>query len=403
MACNGDCNVCSACTKKVEDNQSIQELSVIKGFRYDNLRKPFSAVINVTDSCNNKCPYCFASDNTNFMSFETAVATVEYLKTNCKENQVPTIVFFGGEPLLCFESVIKPLVEKYGESCNWSITTNGTLLTEKIIDFFSEHNVGVLLSMDGIKEVQDVARPMKNGGSSFDAIMENIHYLLMKLPETTVRATVTSISAPHIFESFLFFESLGFKECAFCANEREDFSPELYRILVDEYMKCGEYIYKKLLKREKVISFNTLITMYRDFKEADTNPQFHNELDRCGMGTTAIGVSFDGKLIPCQEENTSQSIVIGDVFNGIDKEKHIKYLEEYFNLMKKIDCSSICEANTRLVCYNFECPNVLIKNKGNIPQGHCVQTRALLLTASRLYHLCCDSIFENIRAYFKEG
>lgn len=403
MACTGSCATCgSACTKKADDNKAIQEMSAITGFKYDNLRKPISAVLNVTDACNNACPYCFATESKNFMTLDTAIAAVEYIKKNCGEGQIPTIIFFGGEPMLNYEGVVKPLIEKYKNNCNWSITTNGTLLTEEVIDFFAENNVGVLLSMDGIKEVQDEARPMKNGKSSFDAIMENIHYLIMKIPSATVRATVTSISAPHIFESMKFFEKMGFKECAFCANEREEFSPEIYRVLVDQYLLCGEYIYKKLLKREPVISFNTLITAYRDLRESDYTPTFHNELDRCGMGTTAVGVSYNGNLIPCQEENTSQSMIIGDVFSGINKEKHIAYLEHYFDLMRKIDCESLCEANTRLVCYNFECPNVLIKNGGKIPQGHCVQTRALLIAAGRLYHLCGDSIFDNIRKYFKE-
>ena len=135
---------------------SIKSLAEISEIDYDSISLPTAAVMNVTDECNNKCPYCFVHFQKNYMTFETADKAARFLLENCKKNgknQIPSIAFFGGEPLLCFNSVIKPLVEKYDGKFKWSVTTNGTLLTEEIIDFLSDHHFGILLSWDGVKVV----------------------------------------------------------------------------------------------------------------------------------------------------------------------------------------------------------------------------------------------------------
>lgn len=88
------------------------------------------------------------------MSLETAIKAAEWVKSNAFDKQTtPTINFFGGEPLLKFDDIIKPLVEKYHKEITFGITTNGVLLNEDIVDFFKLYNVNVLLSFDGIPEV----------------------------------------------------------------------------------------------------------------------------------------------------------------------------------------------------------------------------------------------------------
>lgn len=159
MSCNGDCGSCGTrCDYVSQVERDIYKMMAFKSDirkEYDSLKKPTNAVVSLTNQCNNACPYCFVDFNPMRMGFETAEKIIAFLKENCSDGEIPTFVFFGGEPLLEFEGIIKPLIEKYGESVKWSITTNGTLLTEEIIDFFSDNKVSILLSMDGNKQIQD--------------------------------------------------------------------------------------------------------------------------------------------------------------------------------------------------------------------------------------------------------
>ena len=400
----GTCSICSgACDYQKKLENDIKQYSVESDFQKATKTLPTAAVLNITDKCNNRCPYCFVCFNNNDMPYEIAERTVYFLMENCEKNNLgekPSIAFFGGEPLLRFEDIIKPLMEKFGDQCEWSITTNGTLLTEEIIDFFSNYNIGFLLSWDGIKEVQDYQRPLVNGESSYDAIMKNIHYLVLKIPSLMCRATITKKSIPHIYETMVFWEKLGVKKCAFCINEKEVYEETDFEILRKEFEKCGFHIYKKLLKGDFPIQFTPLIQMFQTISEGDMSPVFHNELTRCGMGTTSIGVSFDGTLNPCQEENTSKKYSIGDIFSGIDMLKRDKYMQEYFNYMKDLTCSKFCLPSMRYTCFNSLCPNSIINEKGKITEGKCLYNRALFQTASRLFQNCRMSIFPNIREYF---
>lgn len=154
MACNGDCGNC------VKQNTAIfagdlKQFMVESTFSGERML-PTSAVVNLTNQCNNACPYCFVCFQEDFMEYSTAKDTVEFLLKNViaqKNVEKPTFAFFGGEPLLAFDKIIKPLIIEYGDRINWSITTNGTLLTEEIIDFLADNDVSVLLSWDGLKDV----------------------------------------------------------------------------------------------------------------------------------------------------------------------------------------------------------------------------------------------------------
>ena len=139
-------------------------------------KKMESLVLNVTNACNLKCKYCFVhKEEPHFMSLETAIQAVEYGQKNKRKDSF-FIVFFGGEPLLCYDTIIKPLVEYVKEkqyNVNFSITTNGTLLTKEKVDFLKQNNFCLLFSFDGSKETQDY-----NRSDSFDTIIKNIPYLL---------------------------------------------------------------------------------------------------------------------------------------------------------------------------------------------------------------------------------
>lgn len=153
--CGNNCLLCDN-SKIIDDN-----------FQYNYFKHstPISATLCLTHNCNLSCPYCFVKQKPERMSLETAKKAVEWIRSNYalkylyqQENRDMTIYFFGGEPLLEFDTVIAPLLEEYGDipHLHFSITTNGTLLTEKILQLFAKYNVSIMLSFDGVEEVQNI-------------------------------------------------------------------------------------------------------------------------------------------------------------------------------------------------------------------------------------------------------
>ena len=203
-------------------------------FEYKEIYKyPINVCLNLTDSCNLACKYCFVQQKPHFMTLDTAKKAVEWLVKNLKKreelgkkNERIHITFFGGEPMLLYDEIIVPLVlyieENYPKKFYFSITTNGTLLNEERIKFFNEHNIGLLLSIDGAKTTQDFNRPQRNGEGSFDLIEKNIPYILKYKPNTTFRSTLYQPTVKYLFENYKYDEKAGFKNVFFCPNAREE-------------------------------------------------------------------------------------------------------------------------------------------------------------------------------------
>ena len=108
----------------------------------------------------------------------------------------------------------------------WGITTNCTLLTHKSIDFFKEHEFGILTSIDGAEETQCYNRPCRNGDNSFKLIEKNLPYLLEKYPKLCFRSTIYAPTVDKFYKNYLYAESLGFSAYAPILNERDEWTEE---------------------------------------------------------------------------------------------------------------------------------------------------------------------------------
>ena len=320
----------SNCYEK--EQYSLKEL--ITPFFYNDKLLPIHGILSITNRCNLACPYCFHKQNEKDIDFHTADMAVRYIITNATIKKVkPNISFFGGEPLLLFNEIIKPLINKYKDSVNWTITTNGILLTENIIDFLTENNVSILLSIDGCKQVQDTQRPLKNKESSFNILNNIIPYLLLKQPNTIFRSTISRYSLNYLEENINTAKNLGFKYITFVPNLFEEWLPE-------DFYKWENFIDKEAIKIMQKISweepfdyiFMNLKNGIQEINNLNKNPFLKNPIDACGMGFKGIGISPDGKLHPCQEENGLNDInTIGDIYYGINKKLHKKYCQNIYD------------------------------------------------------------------------
>ncbi len=174
-----------------------------------------NAIVMLTNQCNCACSYCFEERRSERMSLQTAKDTLAFIHSG--HDPRPGFTFFGGEPMMEFNTVIAPLVmwskSAFQTPTRFAMTTNGTLFTKERLDFLKENDISFMLSMDGGKTAQSGNRPLRNGGNSFDAVMEHIPYILKLWPRQSFRETLTQYNAGSFFDDILFFSSKEGRAC----------------------------------------------------------------------------------------------------------------------------------------------------------------------------------------------
>ena len=359
-------------------------------FNYKDIYKyPTHILLNVTDDCNLACRYCFAEQHPHYMTLETAKKACDWGVSNylqkqkllpMKKNEELSIYFFGGEPTLMFEPIIRPLI-KYMEDTykgqipySFGITTNGTLLNQEKIEFLSDHQVYILLSCDGNEKTQNYNRPCRNGQNSFDLIKQNFYFLLKKYPDITFRSTVYAPTVENLFNNYIFAELLGFKSYYCMPDERHSWTDEQKKILAKELEKIFWYRCNQYLNNINPMRFSFIDEMYISVLNVDTktilkessDEHTHPTILRCGLGTTSIAVGYDGNLYGCQEQPSKDKkniFLIGNLYkdNGINYDLHYNLLNNYYNAIN-LHCDKIQQCNNncqlRPICYNKRCPSV---------------------------------------------
>ena len=354
--------------------------------KYEPIYKYFTNIcLNVTDDCNLACVYCFVQQKPHFMTLETAFKAIDFIVNNLKQRQIlegefdkteaANVSFFGGEPTLMWDQIIKPTVayaeQTYPNLINFNITTNATLLNEERIQYLKEHNIPILLSMDGGEKVQNLNRPCKNGGDSFPLVEKNIPFILKEFPNTTFRSTINQSTCDTLFDTLLFAAGKGFTNIFMCPNCREEWSEENIEILRQEVNKIFTYFILSFLNDEMPIYCTPIAGAFIHILDHDVqaiNQDFvdlerQRQVSRCGLGSGSASISYDGKIFGCQEQDsrdTNDYFYIGDIFTGIDEDKHYQILNDYHKLAKVVsEDSSLCDiCPIRTVCGEDICPSV---------------------------------------------
>lgn len=302
------------------------------------LPKICGGFLNLTQKCNLNCRYCFVHQQPLEMDFQTAKdAAIFYANNALNELVTPQVTFFGGEPMLKYKSIIKPLVEfireTYGDF-ELSITTNGTLNNEEVYGFFKENDVGMLLSLDGMKEIQDFNRPFHNGKGSYDKI--DIDLYLKYYPEGTFRATVDPDTVHLLFENYKWGEEKGFKHCSFIVNSFGDWTDEKMNIFKSELDKVANHVIEARKNNRSYMIYNEIEKMKDDynFMQNIDNEYFRDKgqhlpaCGTCGLGAGRFGsIGSSGNIYSCQEmsENPDHDeFIIGNIYTGVDDKKRME-------------------------------------------------------------------------------
>jgi uncharacterized protein len=225
--------------------------------------------------------------------------------------------FFGGEPLLVFPLVKdgilygKKKAQETGKRIGFTLTTNAVLLDDEVIDFVKEHNVSLILSLDGDKEANDAHRRTHSGQGSFDVVFKNISKVKEKLDRSQyyVRGTFTS-KTPEIHGALEFYDKQGFYNVSLEPVTSEDGTGYALReenlpTLLESYRKAAEW----MLERDmQFFHFNL---------EMDNPLCLTRRITGCGAGVEYLAVDPLGNLYPCHQFIEMPDYAIGNVFDGI--------------------------------------------------------------------------------------
>lgn len=371
--------------------------------------------LNVTEACNFACKYCFTEHHPNFMTFDVAKDSLHWLVNNCKIKEeivgkkiIPKIGFFGGEPTLMWDEIIVPLVNYAKENnieCNWSMTSNCSLLDKEKVDFLKENNIGLLLSMDGNKLSQNINRPCKNKTiDSFDVVEKNLPYIVENFPNTTFRGTITADTSSYLFDNIMYAASKGFNNCFFIINEFENWDKQSRENVQNEMIKYCLYMISAFINDEPFITLrpleqaiNKIVAINSAVATAPTDYEFEiigdPEHQKCGLGSGYGSINYKGDIFSCQEvasrEGEKNIFHIGNIYTGgIDEEKLLTLRNNYFNRkIKKYNYENpkLCETCPhKLVCIANACQvnnYILYKDFSATPDCWCWWSNLMLQCA----------------------
>ena len=320
--------------------------------------------LHVAHTCNLNCSYCFASQgkyhgDRALMSFETGKRALDFLIENSGTRTNLEVDFFGGEPLMNWD-VVKKLVEyarsvekQHHKNFRFTLTTNGVLIDDDVIDFCNREMSNVVLSLDGRKEIHDRFRVDYAGNGSYDRIVPKFQKLVKARGGKNyyMRGTFTH-SNPDFTNDVFHMADLGFTELSMepvvCApNDPSALTEDDIKVVMEQY----EILAKEMIKRDKE---GRGFTFYHYMIDLTGGPCIYKRISGCGSGTEYMAVTPWGDLYPCHQFVGEQAYKLGDIWNGVtntrlreDFRKCNAYArEECKDCWARLYCSGGCAANS---------------------------------------------------------
>ncbi len=319
--------------------------------------------LHVAHDCNLACRYCFAGEGEyhgerSLMSLEVGKKALDLLVRSSGNRRNLEVDFFGGEPLMNFD-VVKQLVaygrsleEKHDKKFRFTLTTNGMLLNDEILEFANKEMGNLVLSIDGRKEINDKMRPRRGGQGSYDEIVPKF----IKAAESRdqmnyyVRGTYTHDNLD-FSEDVKHLAGLGFKQISVepvvaPADKEYAIKEEDVPQLLKEYDILAKYLLDRKRAGEGVNFFHFMIDLTQ-------GPCAYKRLSGCGSGTEYLAVAPNGDLYPCHQFVGMTDFIMGNVDTGVTNEKlrekfarcNVYSRKECSSCFAKLYCSGGCAAN----------------------------------------------------------
>lgn len=319
--------------------------------------------LHVAHTCNLNCSYCFASQGKYhgeraIMSLEVGKRALDFLIENSKNRTNLEVDFFGGEPLMNFD-MIKELVayarkrEKQAKkNFRFTLTTNGVLVDDSVIDFANREMSNVVLSLDGRKEVHDRFRVDFNGNGSWEKIVPKFQRFVQKRGGKNyyMRGTFTHAN-PDFLNDIKEMLHLGFTELSMepvvCATgDPLALTQEDLPVVLEQYEKLAELMLEKYREGKP-------FTFYHYMLDLKSGPCIYKRVSGCGSGTEYMAVTPWGDLYPCHQFVGEEKFRLGNIWTGVDNTEiqnefatcNVYTRPECRDCWAKLYCSGGCSAN----------------------------------------------------------
>ena len=319
--------------------------------------------LHVAHTCNLNCAYCFASQgkyhgDRALMSFEVGKRALDFLIENSGTRRNLEVDFFGGEPLMNWD-VVKRLVEyarsvekEHNKDFRFTLTTNGVLIDDDVIDFANREMSNVVLSLDGRKEIHDRVRVDFAGNGSYDKIVPKFRELVQARGGKNyyMRGTFTHAN-PDFTKDVFHMADLGFTELSMepvvCApGDPAALDAKDLEIVKEQY----EILAKDMIRRQKD---GKPITFYHYMIDLTGGPCIYKRISGCGSGTEYMAVTPWGDLYPCHQFVGEEEYRLGDIWKGVTNEElrnefrscNAYARSECRDCWAKLYCSGGCAAN----------------------------------------------------------
>ena len=319
--------------------------------------------LHIAHTCNLNCSYCFASQGKYHgeravMSFEVGKQALDFLIANSGSRRNLEVDFFGGEPLVNFQ-VVKDLVayarsieKEHNKNFRFTLTTNGLLIDEDVIEFANRECHNVVLSLDGRKEIHDRFRVDYAGKGSWDRIVPKFQQLVEARGGQGyyMRGTFTHAN-PDFLKDIQVMLDLGFNELSMepvvaAPDDPSALTEEDKAIVMEQYEKLAML----MLDKDKE---GKPFTFYHYMIDLTGGPCIYKRISGCGSGTEYMAVTPWGDLYPCHQFVGEEKFKLGDVWNGVDNtEIQNEFLEcnvyarpECRDCWARLYCSGGCAAN----------------------------------------------------------
>ena len=321
------------CLSDVRELESAGKLFSVDAYEelavnYKNNSKVIKALcLHVSHTCNLNCSYCFASQGKYkgeraLMSFEVGKRAFDFLIENSGTRRNLEVDFFGGEPLMNWD-VVKQLVayarsieKEKGKNFRFTLTTNGLLIDDEVIDFLNAEMSNVVLSLDGRREVNDHFRVDYAGKGSYDTIVPKFKHLVERRGgrDYYVRGTFTHNNVDFT-NDIIHMADLGFSELSM---EPVVCPPNDPYALTDEDMpkifEQYELLAKEMIKRKKE---GRPFTFYHYMLDLKNGPCIYKRITGCGSGTEYMAVTPWGELFPCHQFVGDEKYSLGNIWDGV--------------------------------------------------------------------------------------
>jgi uncharacterized protein len=269
----------------------------------------------LTHQCNLACTYCYTGTKFSKQMPEEIAWKALRMAFQTDKSEPLTVSYFGGEPLLEFDSMVRwtrlvhQMAVRSGREIEFSVTTNATIVSDKILNFFEHYPFHVAWSVDGLGHDHDRFRPFVGGRSSSSVVWRNLEKVGQKLRRTSIHLVVNPANVAGITPAVKRLVELGFHDFTLLPNMEADWSANARQAAHESYFALAEFYWQSVAAGMQ-LNVSPFIAM-----EGRSSAKC-----QCGFGVSDVAVSPGGNLYPCARlvgTDDREEVRLGDVQTGV--------------------------------------------------------------------------------------